>query len=122
ATWARSSPPAGVTTLDTVSCPSASVCYAAGGAGIMKSTNGGTSWSILDPSFSAESLSCFTIDECVGVGGTKVAKTTDGSTWTLQTPPTNTEELSAVSCPNAIFCVAIGTIDNTPSFAIQADG
>ena len=32
----------GVTALSTVSCPSAAVCYAGGGSGIMKSSDGGT--------------------------------------------------------------------------------
>ena len=50
-TWSDSTPPAGVTTLTTVSCPSSAVCYAGGGAGIMKSSNGGASWTIQDPSF-----------------------------------------------------------------------
>lgn len=40
-TWSDSTPPAGVTTLSTVSCPSSAVCYAGGGAGIMKSSDGG---------------------------------------------------------------------------------
>ena len=77
-TWSDSTPPAGVTTLSTVSCPSASVCYAGGGSGIMKSTNGGASWIIQDAAFPAESISCFTIDECTAVGGTGIVQTTDG--------------------------------------------
>ncbi len=68
-TWSDSTPPSGVTTLSTVSCPSAAVCYAGGGSGIMKSTNGGASWVIQDAVFPAESISCFNIDECTAVGG-----------------------------------------------------
>ncbi len=68
-TWSRSAPPSGVTTLSTVSCPSASVCYAGGGMGIMKSSNGGTTWTTQDSTFPAQSISCFTIDECTAVGG-----------------------------------------------------
>ncbi len=47
-TWSDSTPPSGVTTLSTVSCPSTAVCYAGGGSGIMKSTNGGAGWVIQD--------------------------------------------------------------------------
>ncbi len=68
-TWTDAPPPAGVTTLSTVSCPTASVCYAGGGDGIIKSSNGGTSWVRQDQGFPAESISCFTIDECTAVGG-----------------------------------------------------
>ena len=69
ATWSAATPPSGVTTLSTVSCPSAAVCYAGGGSGIMKSSNGGETWTVQDPSFPAQSISCFTIDECTAVGG-----------------------------------------------------
>ncbi len=46
--WSDATPPPGVTSLSTVSCPSASVCYAGGGSGIMKSTNGGSTWTVQD--------------------------------------------------------------------------
>ena len=45
ATWSDATPPSGVTTLSAVSCPSAAVCYAGGGSGIMKSSDGGANWS-----------------------------------------------------------------------------
>ena len=114
-TWTRSVAPAGVTTLSTVSCPSASICYAGGGEGIMKSSDGGSTWSIEDSTFPAQSISCFTIDECTAVGGLGIEATADGKNWSPQTPPTGTGILSAVSCPNAIFCVAVGTVNGTPS-------
>ncbi len=86
-TWSDATPPPGVTTLSTVSCPSAAVCYAGGGSGIMKSSNGGASWTVQDPSFPAQSISCFTIDECTAVGGNGITRTTNGSTWNPQTAP-----------------------------------
>ena len=91
ATWSDSTPPSGVTTLSTVSCPSAAVCYAGGGSGIMKSSDGGASWTIQDSSFPAQSISCFTIDECTAVGGIGIVGTTDGSTWILTDSATRTE-------------------------------
>ena len=57
-TWSDAAPPAGVTSLSAVSCPSATVCYAGGGSGIMKSTNGGSTWTVQN-SFPAQSISCF---------------------------------------------------------------
>ena len=68
----------GVTALSTVSCPSASVCYAGGGSGIMKSSDGGATWTVQDSTFPAQSISCFTIDECTAVGGLEIVKTTNG--------------------------------------------
>ncbi len=83
-TWSNSTLPASVTSLSTVSCPSSAVCYAGGGGGIMKSSNGGATWTIQDPSFPPQSISCFTIDECTAVGGTGIVGTTDGVTWNAQ--------------------------------------
>ena len=76
-TWSRSTAPAGVTTLSTVSCPSASVCYAGGDSGIMKSSDGGSIWTIQDSTFPAQSISCFTIDECTAVEGIRIVETTE---------------------------------------------
>ena len=81
-TWSDASSPAGVTSLSTVSCPSALVCYAGGGSGILKSSDGGSSWTVQDSTFPAQSISCFTIDECTAVGGFSILKTTNGATWT----------------------------------------
>ncbi len=91
ATWSPSTPPTGVTSLSAISCPSASICYAGGGSGIMKSTDGGSSWTVQDAGFPTQSISCFTIDECTAVGGVAIVHTSDGSTWVSQTPPNNTD-------------------------------
>ena len=90
ATWSDRLLPPGVTTLSTVSCPSAAVCYAGGGSGIFKSTNGGASWTVQDSSFPAQSISCFTIDECTAVGGLGIVRhngwfhleSSDAAVWT----------------------------------------
>src|ERR1700728_3039597 len=50
-TWSDSTPPSSVTSLSTVSCPSSAVCYAGGDAGIMKSSDGGASWTIQASTF-----------------------------------------------------------------------
>ncbi len=50
----------------------------AGTSGIMKSSDGGATWTVQDPSFPAQSISCFTIDECTAVGGIRIVQTTDG--------------------------------------------
>ena len=93
-TWSDTVPPAGVGSLSTVSCPSSAVCYAGGGSGIIKSTDGGSSWSLEDASFPAESISCFTIDECTAVGGLGIDETTDGISWNPQTAPPGLNSLA----------------------------
>ena len=93
-TWSAATPPAGVTSLSAISCPSASICYAGGGSGIMKSEDGGFSWTVQDSAFPTQSISCFTIDECTAVGGVAIVQTTDGSTWVRQTPPNGHDVLN----------------------------
>ena len=78
-TWSDGTPPAGVTSLSTVSCPSATVCYAGGGSGILKSIDGGLTWTVQNDTFPVQSVSCFTIIECTAVGGVQIEQTTDGS-------------------------------------------
>ena len=102
-TWSRSSPPVGVSTLSTVSCPSASVCYAGGGSGIMKSPDGGATWSVQDSGFPTESISCFTIDECTAVGGSRIVKDNGRvRPGILRHRPLDCNSLGSVSCSNAI--------------------
>ncbi len=121
-TWSDAAPPAGMTTLATVSCPSTAVCYAGGGSGIMKSSDGGANWTIQDSSFPAESISCFTIDECTAVGGLGIAHTTDGQTWNTQTSPAGLNSLGSVSCPDSLTCVATGVLASRPSIIGTQNG
>ncbi len=121
-TWTDTAPAPGVTTLSTVSCPSASVCYAGGGSGIMKSTDGGSMWTLQDGTFPAESISCFTIDECTAVQGIDIVKTNNGANWNSQISPSGTDSLSDVSCSNAITCAAVGVVNGSPAIIGTQDG
>ncbi len=85
--WSDSTVPSGVTTLSTVSCPSAAICYAGGGSGILKSSDGGSTWSAQDQTFPAQSISCDTIIECTAVGGTEIVRNDQmDATWILKLP------------------------------------
>ena len=64
--------PHGTSTFTSVSCPTDSVCFASADQGIFKSTDGGISWSPLDSSFPAVSISCFTADQCTAVEGSEI--------------------------------------------------
>ena len=121
-TWSDASPPANVTSLSTVSCPSALVCYAAGGSGILKSSDGGSSWTVQPSTFPAQSISCFTIDECTAVGGLGIEKTSDGATWTSQTPPTGLNSLASCVLSRCITCVAVGVLNSHPSIIGTQNG
>ncbi len=67
-TWSDSTVPSGVTLLSTVSCPSAAICYAGGGSGILKSTDGGSTWNVQDQDIHVPSRShAGRIHECTAV-------------------------------------------------------
>ena len=72
----------------------------------MKSSDGGSTWTVEDSTFPAQSISCFTIDECTGVGGLGIEATADGKNWTAQTPPTETDlsEFGVLSHRNLLCC------------------
>ena len=102
-TWSDSTPPSGVTTLSTVSCPSASVCYAGGGSGIMKSTNGGASWVNSRCGLSGRiDFVLHGIDEHArrSVDSGIVPRQQTGShTWDSQTPPSGTSNSLSMMFP-----------------------
>ncbi len=122
-TWTNGTPPRGVTSLAAVSCPSALICYAGGGAGIMKSIDGGSTWTISDSSFPPLSISCVTTSQCTAVGGTEiVGTTTSGSSWEMQTPPANLNSLRSVSCESLSTCVAVGVVSAVPAVVGTTNG
>ena len=61
-------------------------------------------------------ISCSDSEDCVavgntgnlGAGSTIMGTTTGGLSWTAQTPPPGTSQLSSVSCPTTVDCFAVG--------------
>ena len=105
--------------MNTLSCPSVSLCVAGDGAGnILSSTNpagGPTAWSLTsvlsNESFSS-AISCPSISLCVAVGFagdvlTSIDPTGGASAWT-KTHAVPGTYLYAVSCPSVSLCVAGG--------------
>lgn len=124
ATWSRSSDPtlSGVEQLFSVSCLPGSdglpVCTTAAdaleaaGPVVLRSTDGGATWSgteALDSTGWMNSVSCADTQHCWATGaGTELALvgTADsGSSWSAATSDTTNEE-GQVSCATASFCVA----------------
>jgi hypothetical protein len=119
---------AGSSTLNGVSCTSATACTAVGSytnhAGtqvVLAEAWDGTSWTIQttpDPSGASSTVlngvSCASATACVAVGsytssaGTVLglAETWNGTSWTIQNPGGG--GLSSVSCTSARACVAVG--------------
>jgi len=131
ATWTARSVPAGVGLLNDVTCPSATQCYAVGGANsysgpgwIIASTDGGVSWTLADsaPQATFSAIACSTTTRCIAVGGGMptaqgnapmvpyVVLTTDGGQhWSPATLPPEVGAVSDVACASTSICVAVGS-------------
>jgi hypothetical protein len=101
-------------TLDSVSCPSATSCTAVGS--LIIGWNG-VSWKVELRSSPFVSVSCAAPDSCLAVGltsgGTPESGYFDGTTWTLEPMPrpghpAQSITLAAVSCAGPGFCMAVG--------------
>ncbi len=131
-------------------CPTASTCYAAGytsggpnvtDVAIATTHNAGATWTSREPPEGLGDglfgISCWTTSACVTVGknlgggvlpgqvsGANIYGTSNGgSSWTLQPSPGPTFALTAISCPAAGHCVAVGTGRRlTPSLIRTGDG
>lgn len=127
ASWQLTGLPLGLAELQSVSCPTASVCFAAGGTGgpadeatVLRSANGGNTWRTVLMTRRMQTLSalsCPTAAECVAVGtlnfgvGNGLARTADGGRhWQVSRPPAGVVSLTSISCPTAAFCEAIGRV------------
>ncbi|MFL6163570.1 MAG: hypothetical protein ACJ74U_15270 [Jatrophihabitantaceae bacterium] len=89
-----------------VSCTSASFCMALTDSGYSVRYDG-SSWSAGSSSHAAQNaVSCVSPTFCAGVGGGAVS-TYDGSQWSEPILVTPNDELTAVSCASASFCVAM---------------
>jgi photosystem II stability/assembly factor-like uncharacterized protein len=98
--------------LNSISCPSGTICYAVGELGtILNTINGGTTWRS-QPSttnVTLRGISCPSTTTCVAVGdgGTVVYTNSSGAVWSKQTSNT-TAQLTSVSCPSTGECFAVG--------------
>jgi hypothetical protein len=122
--WTTVTPP-GTSQPASVSCPSASLCFATAAdvdtdstsvGAILRSANGGLTWTETKLGFQGalNAISCPSARECIATGqGTGVngvvARTVDGSDWThLVLPANNAIFIGNVSCPTAKVCFAVG--------------
>jgi hypothetical protein len=132
-TWNAASLPAGVSSLDDVSCPATSAtptCFAAGSSNsdanptVLRSTNGGASWQVVSvpsdgtPLYSG--IACASATSCIAVGDGAIIATTNGTVWNPQTVPSTAVAPNHVACATASACVAVGDgrYSSQPSDAI----
>ena len=124
--------PAGVHSLQDVTCPTASRCWAVGStlasakdpsiAAVVASGNGGRSWVVQVVPAGVTYLTdiaCTGVHTCIAVGqagtagdgpGAVISTTNGGVTWTLQTVPAGTSDVTAVACTAGGRCTALADI------------
>jgi hypothetical protein len=138
ATYAPTTVPPGMPGVNAIACPSSTVCFAVtsneqsegaflptSGYWILKSTDGGVTWTKVyedpggDPFGGAtlDTISCPSTTWCMAAGpgefldATILVSADGGSTWTEESPfgPDNaTVTVESVSCPAAGTCMAVG--------------
>lgn len=123
-TWAAQTMPSGVADLSSVSCPSATTCYAVGGGfdssgssgDVAATTDGGTTWVNKTPGGMAEmfAISCPSALICYSAGfgpdstdrGGIMTTTDGGTTWSGTT--VGAAALTSIGCPATTVCFAAG--------------
>ena len=104
-------------------CPTASVCYAAGGGVVVSTTDGGRNWAVhtvIAKTHNAYSdiadfshIACPTVSVCYAVittggGAGSLVKTTNGwRTWAREGPSKLFPLLSSIACPSASTCFVV---------------
>lgn len=137
-TWTQEPVPSNLSTINSVSCPTASNCVAvgtgslypsSGSAGvIIASHDGGRTWSIepIAPgAYPLNAVSCGLATACVasGLSGETFVTTNGGQTWIQSTVP-GVASIASLSCPNSSNCVAVGTdsLGNGAAIATSTNG
>jgi hypothetical protein len=122
--WRRQTPPVPsrsgqLVGPDSVSCPSATVCFLTGDFARPTEIErwNGRRWRVsatLGPGLGLDSISCSSPSACLAGGGSSfddpIARSWNGSRWQRAPVPDDQEtELSQVSCTASTFCLAVGT-------------
>jgi photosystem II stability/assembly factor-like uncharacterized protein len=95
-----------------ISCPSDEACFAVGPSVTMRTTNGGSTWSVLSQGPGGNAIKCPSPATCYVLRGDTILKTADGGgTWTTQaTFPAGGFPLT-IDCPAVDVCYTGGTYD-----------
>jgi photosystem II stability/assembly factor-like uncharacterized protein len=137
-TWQHQQVPQSANLIYGIACPSVTTCEAVGygGTGLaLRTTNGGKTWARQHMPQSVQDLqavSCPSATDCMAVGinvtqagskevGTVVTTIDGGATWTRQHNPAGFTDLTAVACPSAGTCEAVG-LGSTHAVARTTDG
>lgn len=135
ATWSAGTVPAGITFVQSVSCPQPSICVAVANRGdgnsiSLTSSDGGRTWrlagTLLTGTTVVGTVACPTASDCFAGGfrdisGVLLGSQDGGSTWGLLQVPSaplpgspftslDLQDVAVVACPPTGSCVAIGWV------------
>lgn len=109
--WTTSTSSPSMWGTGSLSCPSATVCYAGGSQrGVAVSSDGGQTWTQLQTPAVVGEVSCPTVSTCFGLSDYGMVVTRDGgSTWNTVSLPSSSLPASQLTCPTTTTCIAVGT-------------
>jgi hypothetical protein len=108
-----------------LSCPTVSVCYALGQTSIhdhfvMKTVNGGASWSRHPSGFVIDwTISCTSATSCVALGSSStrelaIRTSNGGRSWASATIPGGFQDVWKLSCGTPLACLGVGDVSTAP--------
>jgi photosystem II stability/assembly factor-like uncharacterized protein len=107
-TWSETQIPGLHQVFSGISCPSAEVCWIPTGASVLRTSDGGVTWSSIPtpPSMGGQTISCTSPRDCL-LGGDLMASTSDGGqSWSPVVLPAEVGAVPFVSCEVRGSCIA----------------
>lgn len=140
-TWHRQSPPAGISGLTAVSCPTTKFCLATGGGPstftVATTSDGGITWigkAGVGVSSWIDAVDCLTPTNCYaegfaegwakGMSGLALLRSRNaGTTWSLLVFPAGGNTASSttrasLSCPSTVVCYTVRPVGNLSTFDV----
>jgi hypothetical protein len=115
-----------------ITCPDASECWIPTGSGVLRSTDGGSTWQVVptpsvqtaqgQPSDAWQSVSCTSVSDCVLGGPGMVATVDGGATWEQVTLPPQVGNVPSVSCELGGSCIAFAQAVPSPGQTFVPNG
>lgn len=127
--WTAHHLPSGPSSLSAVTCPTAARCVAVGTGTVLRSADGGVTWSAAlvppPPAVLLDAVACPSATTCLA-GGAVLTETggdaavlyrsTDGGvTWQAVVTPSVEQMVTAMSCPTSTSCLVVASSPDTGS-------
>jgi hypothetical protein len=131
-TWKETQIPGLHQVFPGISCPDANECWVPTGSGVLRSVDGGSSWTSVAtpavpsqegiPSSGWQSISCTSVSDCVLGGPGMVATVDSGATWEPVPLPSQVGNVASVSCELQGSCIAFAQPAPSPGQQFVPNG